>query len=105
MADVGTVDAVDLVEHQQLRQVAGTDRGQHLVDLGDALLAMRIGGVDHVQQEIGLARFGQGRTERGDQVMWQVADETDGVGQHHVAPGTAMRRTVGSSVANSWSAA
>ena len=67
--------------------------------------SVRIGSVDHMQQEVGLARLGQGRAERRDQIMRQIADETDGIGQHHVAPGTAMRRTVGSSVANSWSAA
>ena len=97
---------VDLVVDQQLRDVAGADFLQHLVDLGDALVAQRVGGVDHVQQQVGLARFGQGRAERGDQFVRQVAHEADGVGQHHARrPAASMRRTVGSSVANNWSAA
>ncbi|MCW0462736.1 hypothetical protein NB717_003804 [Xanthomonas sacchari] len=84
---LGALDAVDLVEHQQLRQFAGADRVQHLVDLGDALLAQRIGGVDHVQQQICLARLGQGRAERRHQFVRQVAHEADGIGQHRVAAG------------------
>ena len=83
----GTFDAVDLVEHQHLRQVAGTDFLQHLVDLGDALLAVRIGGVDDVQQQVGLARFAQGGAERGDEFVRQVAHETHRIGQHHRAAG------------------
>ncbi len=76
------------------------------LDLGDALVALRIGGVDHVQQQIGIACLGQGRTERRDQFVRQVADETDRVGEHdRSASRPSRRRTVGSSVANSWSAA
>ncbi len=85
VADFAALDPVDLVEHQHLRQFAGADFVQHFIDLGNALLAMRIGGVDQVQQEVGLARFAQGRAERGHQLVRQVADETDGIGQHHVA--------------------
>ena len=87
VAHVRAVDAIDLVEHQQLRQLAGADRFQHFVHLGDALLAQRIGGIHQVQQEIGLARLAQGGTERGHQLVRQVADEADGVGQHRIATG------------------
>ena len=40
-----------------------------------------------MQQQVGFARFAQGRTECGDQFVRQVADEADGVGQHHAAAG------------------
>ncbi len=35
-----------------------------------------------MQQQVGLARFRQRGAERGDQLMRQVAHETDGVGEH-----------------------
>src|SRR3546814_9763274 len=43
-------DLVDLVVDQQLRDLAGAHFGQHRVDLGDALGAQRVGGVDDVQR-------------------------------------------------------
>ncbi len=80
-------DAVDLVEDHQLRDLAGADFGQDLIDLADAFVPQRIVGIDHVQQQVGFARLAQGRAERGDQFMRQVAHETDGIGEHHAAAG------------------
>ena len=77
------VDAVDLVEHQDLRQVGGADLGQHAVDLVDVFVAPRIADVDHVQQQRRLARLGERGLERRHQLVRQLADETDGVGHHH----------------------
>ena len=76
------VDAVDLVEHQDLRQVGGADLGQHAVDLVDVFVAPRIADVDHVQQQRGFARLGERRLERRHQFVRQLANETDGVGHH-----------------------
>ncbi len=98
-------EPVDLVEHQDLRQVGCADLGQHAVHLVDVLVAARIADVHHVQQQRRLARLGQRRLEGRHQLVRQLADESDRVGHHHlVLPGSTMRRTVGSSVANSWSA-
>ena len=47
---------------------------------------VRIGGVDHVQQQVGLARLRERRAEGRDQLVRQVADEADGVGQRPAAP-------------------
>ena len=80
-------DPVDLVEHEDLRQVGRADFRQHLVDLCHAFVAQRVGRVHDVQQQVGIAGFRQGRAERGDQGMRQVAHEADGVGQHRAAAG------------------
>ena len=63
--------------------------------------------VDHVQQQVGVHRLLERRAERGDQVVRQVADEADRVGEHDRRRPRAShtRRVVVSSVAKSWSAA
>jgi hypothetical protein len=60
-----------------------------------------------VQQQVGVGRFLQGGFEGLDQLVRQVADETDGVGQRHRTAGLPSHsdRVVVSSVANNWSAA
>ena len=68
--------AIDLVVDRDLRQVSGADRIEHVVDLRDALGALRIRGVDDVQQQVRLARFLQRRAERRHELVRQVADET-----------------------------
>ena len=75
-------DAIDLVVDAQLRNIARADLPQYLIDLFDVFIAPRITGVDHVQQQVRLARFLQRRLERGDEFVRQIADETDRVGQH-----------------------
>ena len=100
--------AVDLVEHRDLRQRLHADRLENLVHLLDALGALRIGRVDDVQQQVGLASLLQRRAERGHQLVRQVADEADGVGEGHLAGRRRQRAAAarsGSSVAKSWSAA
>ncbi len=75
------IQAVDLVVHPDLGQIAGTHLSEHGVDLIDTLLAPRIAGVDHMEQQSGLARLGEGRTERRDKFVRQLTDEPDGVGE------------------------
>ena len=58
---------------------------EHLLDGLDLLLGLGAGGVDDVQQQVGLAGLLERRLERGDQRVRQVADEPDGVGQQDVA--------------------
>ena len=50
-------DTIDLVEQKDLRNVAGADLGQHRVDLSDPLVAQFVRRIDHVQQQVGVARF------------------------------------------------
>ena len=55
--------------------------GQRPVDHLDLFLPGALACVDHVQQQIRLARFLQRGAERRDQMMRELADEPDGVGQ------------------------
>ena len=45
----------------------------------------RVGGVDDVQQQVGVGQLFERGAEGGDQVLRQVGDEADGVGDHHLA--------------------
>ncbi len=84
-AHFGACDLVDLVEYQQLRQIAGTDGLQHFVDLQDAFFAQRVCRIDNVQQQIGIARLRQRRAERGDQLVRKITHEADRVGKNRAA--------------------
>src|SRR4051812_31350825 len=75
---------IDLVADHELRQRFRPDFLQDLVHLALLRVPYRRGGVYHVQQEVGVHRFLQGGAKRGHQPMGQVADEADGVRQHHV---------------------
>src|SRR5665213_2389082 len=71
---------IHLVVHAQPRNVGGTDLGEHLVD-GVVLRIARGGaGVDDLQQQVGVGRLAERRAKRGDEIVRQVADEADGVG-------------------------
>ncbi len=61
--------------------LVGADLGEHGVDGRDLLVAIRVRGIDDVQQQVGLAGLGERRPERGDEVVRQIADEPDGVGE------------------------
>ena len=76
---------IELVEHQQLRHVVGADLVQHALHFGHLLGVVRVGGVDHVQQQVGVDRLLQRGLEGVDQAVRQVADEADGVGQRDLA--------------------
>ena len=76
-------DAIDLVEQQARRHGIGADLAQHLAADLELRLIGRIGGVDDEQQQRGLQRFGEGGAERGDQIVRQLLDEADGVGDQH----------------------
>ncbi len=43
-------------------------------------------GIEHVQQEVGLLHLFERRLERGHQVGGQFLNETNGVGEEHLAP-------------------
>ena len=48
-----------------------------------------------MQQQIGIARLGQGRAKRRHQIMRQIAHETHGIGHHHIATGHALQAAHG----------
>jgi hypothetical protein len=78
---------VHLVEDQQPLLLVEPEVLQDRVDRLDLLVEPRVGGVDDVQQEVGVAELLERRAERGDEVLRQVADEADGVGDDHLALG------------------
>ena len=94
------VDRVGLVEDEQPRPVAGADLLEHVVDRAQHLHHVVLGrrGVDDVQDEVGQARLVQRRAEGLDQLVGQLADEADGVGQQVRPPVDAHRGVLGSSV-------
>ena len=77
------VERVGLVEHEQARAVAGADLLEDVVDGAQHLVHLLLGhgGVDDVQDEVGDARLLQRRAEGVDELVGQLADEADGVGQ------------------------
>ena len=97
---------IDLVEDEHARDVEQRQLGQELLGRLDVLGLGRVGGVDDVQQEIGVGRLLEGGAEGGEQVLRQIADEPDGVGDDDLALlGKRRRRERVSSVAKSLSSA
>ena len=70
---------IDLIVHPKSRNLGSADVLEDTLDLAPAVLVMRIAGIDDVQQQGRLARLGQRGAERGDELVRQVADETDGI--------------------------
>ena len=62
-----------------------SDVAQHRADGRDLAERVRVGTVDDVQQQVRLDGFLQRRAERLDQVVWQVSDEPDCVGEGELA--------------------
>ena len=51
----------------------------------ELLLGMGMAHIEHVQEHVGVHRFFERGAEAGDEVMRQIADEADGVGQEQLA--------------------
>ena len=83
------VEQVGLVEDEQPRLVAGADLLEHRVDrphVGQPPL-LRRRRVDHVQDQVGEHRLLERRLEGLDQLVGQLLDEADRVGEQVVAAG------------------
>ena len=80
---VGLVDDEQLVRH---RAVLRADLDEHLAHRRDLLLRQGVGGVDHVHEQVGRGRLLERGAEGLDELVGQVADEADGVGERVVAP-------------------
>ena len=97
---------VGLVEHEQARAIAGADLLEDHVDGAQHLVHLHLGhgGVDDVQHEVGDRRLLERRAEGVDELVGQLADEADGVGEQVGAAVQARGRVLGSSVWNRRSA-
>ena len=91
------VGGVGLVDDHQLGNLAGTDLGEHLPHGGDLALGVGVRAVDDVDDQVGVGHLLQRRAERLDELVGQVADEPDGVGER-VDPPVLGRRTPGGGV-------
>ena len=74
---------LDHAAHRRLAQAHGGENGVHVQFLR---FRIDVGGVAHVEDDVGFADLLEGRLEGGDQFVRQVGDETHGVGQDHRAP-------------------
>ncbi len=83
------VQQVGLVEDQEARLLPRPDLLQHLVDRVhvDHPPLFGLGGVDDVDDQVGQRRLLERRLERLDQLVGQLLDEADRVGQQVVAAG------------------
>ena len=74
------VDAIDLVEHEQARHVVAPISSSTSRVTASCAREGRIGRVDDVEQQRRLERLVERRAERRDQVVRQLLDEADRVG-------------------------
>ena len=86
------VGGVGLVDDDELGHLAGADLGEHLAHGGDLALGVGVRAVDDVHDQVGVGDLLQRRAERLDELVGQVADEPDGVGER-VDPPVLGRRT------------
>src|SRR4029453_2412818 len=75
------VDQVGLVQDQQLGHVGGPDLAEDGPDGGHLAARVGLGGVDQVDDQVGPGDLLEGRLERLDQIVGQLGDEPDGVGE------------------------
>ena len=84
------VDAVDLVQDELDRQLAGADlvraRRRPPRTIAVELVVVRGGGVGDVQHHVGDERLLERRREPLDELVRQAPDEADGVGDEVAAP-------------------
>ena len=77
--DIGI--GVHLVEDEDGGLVGGADFREGAAHGGDLLLVVGMGDVDDMDEEVGLDDLVEGRLERLDEAVGQLADETHGVGE------------------------
>ena len=75
------VEQVGLVEDQELGHVGGADLAEHRPDSRHLPARVGLGRVHQVDDQVGPADLLQRRLERLDQVVGQLGDEPDGVGE------------------------
>ena len=70
---------VDLVESHQHWDVGGIQFGEHFVDSIDLCLRLRMTNVNDMEQQDSFCYLFQRRFERGNQLVRQLLDKSDGV--------------------------
>ena len=75
-------EQIEFVIDLEDRQVLGTDLAEHRHDLFDLRHAFWLVSVDHVQQQVGVARLFERSPKCLDQLVRQVTDEAHGVRQN-----------------------
>jgi len=79
-ADSGLLDEIGLVERNQPGLVAGAQLVEHGLDGRAVLAQVRIGRVDDLDQDVGPVDLLEGRAERVDQLVRELVDEPDRIG-------------------------
>jgi hypothetical protein len=79
-----TLYQIDFVVHLDLGHLRRPDPFQDLVDLIDPFMPVRVATVDHVQQQCSFPGFIKRRLKRGDEFVWQIAYEPNGISQDSV---------------------
>jgi hypothetical protein len=59
--------------------LCGTDLCEHPASHLVLITQCRVGGIQHVQKQVGILRLRQRRAERGDQIVGEILDESHGV--------------------------
>ena len=72
-------EQVGLVEHEQAGDVAQPQLLQQPLDDVLLVLDVLVGGVDDVEQQVGIAELLERGAERGDQIRREIRDEADRV--------------------------
>lgn len=73
------VDQIHLVEDEKPWNLVELELCEDPLDGRDLVLDLRTGGIDQVEEEVGLFHLFEGRLEGGEQIPRQIADEADGV--------------------------
>src|ERR1700726_3569052 len=74
-------DAVALVEDRDHAAALDSELVQDLVGDSHLVVPLGVAAVDDVQHQVGGGDLAQGAAEGGDEVMRELADEADGVGE------------------------
>ena len=90
---------VGLIDRDDLRHISRIDLRQHLPDRRDLLPRYFVGPIDDVDDDVGVANFLEGRTERFHELVREMTHEADGVRHRDVTtsgrPNFANRRIEG----------
>ena len=74
-----------LLKTRMRRDLVEVELGEHLVRGLDVLVLRVVARVDDVEEQIGVGRLLERRAERGEEILRQIADEADGVGDDDLA--------------------
>ena len=89
----GMSQTIYFVEHENLGSVPEVELIENVLDHGFLPLPTRIRGVDDVGQHVSLSSFLECRAERGDEMVRQFPNESDGVCDEGVETLAQVHRT------------